>query len=172
MYFRDIHMKKWDVRWVKIAKQFASFSEDESTKHGAVIIGKNNTLLSQGWNGLPRGVKSVAAREERPEKYEWYEHAERNAIYNAAYNGIKLKGSEMVVTGSPCTKCARAIIQSGITAVFIFPADMNYELRYTNNIGKALGMFYEGNVSVYYFEKTVEEVTTAYENPTKPKEIG
>lgn len=46
------------------------------------------------------------------------EHAERNAIYNAASTGTPLHGCVIYVNGlPPCHECARAIIQAGITAV-------------------------------------------------------
>ena len=45
------------------------------------------------------------------------EHAERNAIYNAARIGISLKKSIFYVTGPPCPDCLRGIIQVGATEI-------------------------------------------------------
>ncbi len=45
-------------------------------------------------------------------------HAEANAIYNAARQGIPLEGAEMFCTYRPCEKCFEAIVQSGIKKVF------------------------------------------------------
>jgi dCMP deaminase len=53
----------------------------------------------------------------RPEKYLWMEHAERNAIYNAARVGIPLKGCVIYMDGIPCMDCARAIVQAGIKEI-------------------------------------------------------
>jgi len=56
--------------------------------------------------------------EQRPEKYMWVEHAERNAVYNAARIGAATEGCTMYVNQSIiCCDCARAIIQAGITRV-------------------------------------------------------
>jgi dCMP deaminase len=76
-------------------------------------------------------VVVIPRRRKRPEKYFWFEHAERNAIYNAARAGIPLKGGKMYVTFLPCMDCARAIVQSGITTVVAPP------LVYDNEQSKA-----------------------------------
>ena len=69
-------------------------------------------------HGLVRGVDdNKPERLERPTKYDFFEHAERNAIYNACLTGTSLKGCVMYATHAPCTDCARAIIQSGIKIV-------------------------------------------------------
>jgi dCMP deaminase len=98
------------------------YSKDRSTKVGALIIGENNRPLSWGYNGFPMGVNDdVPERHDRTkEKYKWSEHAERNAIYSAAFSGHKLAGSRIYVSSLPtCIDCARAIIQSGIKEVYI-----------------------------------------------------
>jgi len=73
-----------------------------------------------GYNGFPRGVNDdVQDRHERPRKYLFTEHGERNAIYSAALNGVSLKGATIYLSGGglPCADCGRAIIQAGIVAV-------------------------------------------------------
>jgi dCMP deaminase len=47
------------------------------------------------------------------------EHAERNAIYNAARCGTPLEGCTLYVEIMPCMDCARAIVQAGIGQVVI-----------------------------------------------------
>jgi dCMP deaminase len=44
-------------------------------------------------------------------------HAEQNAIINCARNGISTLGATMYVTMTPCSVCARMIIQAGIKKV-------------------------------------------------------
>ena len=108
---------KWHEYFVKMANLVASKSKDRSTKGGAVIVGPDNEVRSTGYNGFPRGVNDdIEERHERPTKYSFVEHAERNAIYNAARVGIPLKGCTMYFNFEPypCTECAKAIIQSGI----------------------------------------------------------
>lgn len=111
-------MTNWPERYLDMAHVVAGWSKDQSTKVGAVVVGEAGQILATGYNGFPRGVKDdVPERYERPEKYLWTEHAERNAIYNAARSGISLVGSTLYVPWHPCADCARGIIQSGISVV-------------------------------------------------------
>jgi len=111
--------KKWIDKYVELAKHIASWSKDSSKKIGAIIFDDNHSVLSTGYNGFARGCNDdVKERKIKPLKYKWTEHAERNAIYNAARTGVPLKDSTMVVVGLfTCTDCARAIIQSGVKRV-------------------------------------------------------
>ena len=98
----------------------ASKSKDKSMKCGTVIVGEGHTILSTGYNGFPRGMDDTNDEYlERPEKYFWTEHSERNAIYNAARNGIKLLGSDAYVNVNPCVDCARAFVQAGIKKITV-----------------------------------------------------
>ena len=109
---------KWNRRFMELAFMVASWSKDPSTKTGAVVVGPDREIRATGYNGLVRGVDdNIPERMERPTKYDFFEHAERNAIYNACLTGISLKGCVMYATHAPCTDCARAIIQSGIKTV-------------------------------------------------------
>lgn len=108
----------WNEYFMSIAKTVALKSKDQSTKNGVVIVGPDNEIRSTGYNGFCRGMgDDDPAKHERPLKYKFFEHAERNAIYNAARFGAPTRGCKMYSTWPPCTDCARAIIQSGITAV-------------------------------------------------------
>jgi dCMP deaminase len=117
-------VRKWDERFMSLAKQVGLWSKDRSTKVGAVIINKNRDIIATGYNGFPRGCDDdLDERHERPEKYFWAEHAERNAIFAAAKLGHPLDGATVYVTvadGNPlfsCADCARAMIQSGIREI-------------------------------------------------------
>ena len=110
--------KEWDQYFMEMAYHVASRSKDPDTNVGAVIIGSGHEILTTGYNSLPRGLRDdVPERMERPAKYQWFEHAERNSIYNAARVGARLVGGIMYITGMPCIDCARAIQQVGITEV-------------------------------------------------------
>jgi dCMP deaminase len=114
----------WDKRWMSMCNLVASWSKDRSRQTGAVIVDYNNTEISTGWNGFPRGVDDNRAdRHTRPAKYAWTEHAERNAIYKAASLGRATRGCTMYLPWFPCVDCARAIIQSGITKVVCVEPD-------------------------------------------------
>lgn len=105
----------WDQYFMSMSYFVAMKSKDPSTKIGAVIVGPDQEVRSTGYNGLPRGVNdNIPERDTRPTKYFYYEHAERNAILNAARMGIRTEGCTMYTPGLPCADCCRAIIQSGI----------------------------------------------------------
>jgi len=131
----------WDELFIRQAMLIAQKSKDPSTKVGCVIVGNDNAVLSMGFNGFPRGVREefnfterypqadpVMAltmpkldpeRWDRPAKYSWVEHAERNAIYNAARNGVRLAGARAYLNWEPqpCADCTRALIQAGIVEI-------------------------------------------------------
>ena len=125
MTFSPSDRPSWDQYFVKMARLASTRSKDPSTHIGAVIAGPDNEIISTGYNNFVRGLKDdVPERSERPEKYFWYEHAERNAIYSAARHGVPLKGCRMFLScWTPCTDCMRAIIQVGITEVILGTED-------------------------------------------------
>lgn len=112
---------KKHLLWIDLAERVSKESKDRSTKVGCVIVSPDNTILSTGWNGFPRGVNdNDEAKHKRPAKYEWSEHAERNAVFNAAREGIQLKGSTAYLNYGPycvCVPCVRALHQSGIIRI-------------------------------------------------------
>lgn len=112
-------LDKFDRAFIKVAAVVSELSKDPSSKIGAVITGDNRQIISQGYNGFPRGiVDDVERYNNREEKYKFVIHAEANAIYNALSNGSRLKGTTIYIDGLPCcNECAKAIIQCGITTV-------------------------------------------------------
>jgi dCMP deaminase len=45
-------------------------------------------------------------------------HAEQNAIIQAAYHGVSVKGASIFCTNQPCSICARMIINAGIERIY------------------------------------------------------
>jgi dCMP deaminase len=108
----------WDDYFMQLIEVIATRSKDPNTQIGCVIVAPDNTIRSTGYNSFPRGIKdTIPERLERPEKYLWIEHADRNAIYSAAKAGVSLDGCRMYLPGLPCMDCARGIIQVGIVQV-------------------------------------------------------
>lgn len=116
--FKDYKVPSFDEIFMKEAYLIASKSKDPSTKIGAVIVRDNHAILS-GYNGIAKGVKDLPERMERPEKYDWMSHAERNACYMGARFGIATDGATMFTQGIPCVQCADGVINSGIKEVVI-----------------------------------------------------
>lgn len=105
-----------DAYFMGFAKHAASKSKD-ATKVGAVLVGPENEVRLTGYNGPPRGVIDNPWRRERPQKYLFASHAEANLIAFAAREGIRTKGCEVFVTHMPCSGCAKALIQAGVSRV-------------------------------------------------------
>lgn len=159
---------KWnlDMNWheffMRNAYLYASKSKDESTRIGAVIV-KNKTIISGGYNGICRGVDDKKeCRHVRPEKYHWFEHAERNAIYNAARIGVSTIRATLYTNGIPCTDCARGIIQAGIRRIVVH-APWCYKWGYIQSgnpewcgdLERTMMMCNESGVEAEYFNENL-----------------
>lgn len=138
----------WDEYFVSLCVLIATKSKDQNRKVGVVIVGPDNEIRSTGFNGAPRGVQE---RHDRPEKYFWTEHAERNAIYNAARCGISLKGCRIYLPWFPCMDCARGIIQSGITLIICRKPDLN-DVKWGEDFKRVIALFDEAKITVQYAE--------------------
>ena len=146
-------MDVWDRRFLDLCSMIANWSEDRSRKVGAVIVGRANEIRATGFNGLPRGISSsVDERHSRDggEKYFWFEHAERNAIFNAARAGTSTEGCRMYSTLFPCADCARAIIQSGIVQLNTLQIP-EFDETFSRSFDVAAMMLGEANVEVRLF---------------------
>lgn len=146
----------WEHYFRNIAHTVKTKSKDKYTQIGAVIVGPDNEIVSTGYNSFPRGIDdNVDIRQERPEKYYWFEHAERNAIYNAARIGVSTRDCTMYLTcGIPCADCARGIINAGIRRI-VCEVDCSFGARgnlWEEHAKRSLIMFEEADVRVDYYE--------------------
>jgi len=146
---------EWNEYFLGIAEQVKLKSKDQSTQIGAVIVGKDHEIVSTGYNSFPRGLDdNRPERQERPLKYFYFEHAERNALDLAAKLGNATDGSTIYLTsGLPCADCARGIINSGIKKVYCKSVctTKNKEKWYESQ-EKALEMLKECNIEVIFYE--------------------
>ncbi len=135
-----------------LAQHVAAWSRDRSRQVGCVIVDDRQVLVSVGWNGFPRGINDdIECRHDRPAKYRWTEHAERNAIYNAAAKGVSTFGCTIYLPWCPCTDCARAIIQSGISDVVCVTPDGN-DPRWGEDMETTLVMLLEAGVKLRFVD--------------------
>ncbi len=145
-------MVDWDNRFMELARHIGSWSKDKSRQVGCVVVGSGNFVLTIGYNGFPRGVDDYKEhRHQRPAKYLWTEHAERNAIYAAAHNGTSLNGAKMYLPWFPCVDCARAIVQAGIVELIAIRPDMN-DPKWGNDFVVSQELLDEAEVKVRYLE--------------------
>lgn len=157
MFERQDTLTKEEV-FMNMAKIYAMQSMDPNTQVGACIV-KDDTILSFGYNDIPRGYpikKFPWAREGNPleTKYLFVCHAELNAIAN--YQGLKenLKGSTIYVTLFPCSECAKNIIQSGIKEV-VYESD---KYANTDSVIASKMMFDECDITYRQMDTTIDIV--------------
>ncbi len=114
----------WNVAFMQQAQLMSTRSKDPSTKVGCIIVSPDRFVLSEGYNGFPRGIADTPERlNHREQKYPRVVHAEANAIINAGRNGAKIDNGIAFVTQPPCHDCAKMLIQAGIREVFYIDLD-------------------------------------------------
>lgn len=142
----------WDQRHMNLARHVATWSKDRSTKVGCVIVGPRQDVRATGFNGFPRGVDdNIEARHERPAKYKWTEHAERNAIYQAASRGTSLEGCTIYLPWFPCMDCGRAIVQSGIACIVAVEPDWQ-DKRWGDDFLLVADLFEEVDLEIRWYQ--------------------
>lgn len=116
----------WDTYFMDIAQVVKRRGNCIRRKVAALIV-RDHRVISTGYNGTPRGVANCCdggcerCSSNAPSGSGLGEcvcsHAEENAIVQAAYHGIAVKGASIYSTLSPCLICAKMIINSGIIEV-------------------------------------------------------
>lgn len=107
---------EWTDYFLGLAKVVSQRSHDIHTQHGCVITDQHNRILGVGYNGYPRGLDDNKLPRNRPDKYPWMVHSERNALSNCVVrpdNGIAY------VTGQCCNDCIMALWQEGVQTVYM-----------------------------------------------------
>jgi dCMP deaminase len=116
----------WDDYFMGIARVVATRSNCVKRKVAAVVT-RDKRIISTGYNGTPRGTRNcseggcprcndLALGGTRLDEC-LCSHGEENAITQAAYHGVSLKGGTIYTTFSPCLQCTKMIINAGLTEV-------------------------------------------------------
>lgn len=111
----------WDEYFMKLA-MLASERATCPRMHCGCVLVKDREVVATGYNGSIPGdahcedvgclvVDNHCVRTN---------HAEMNAIVQAARKGHIIDGGTAYVTNMPCTTCAKALIAAGIKRVVIF----------------------------------------------------
>ena len=138
---------KWDKRLLGLSQTISEWSQDPSTKVGAVIASEDNRILSVGYNGFPKGVDDDVERyKDRPLKLKLVCHAERNALDNAHFD---VSGATLYSTLFPCNECAKSVIQRGIVRV-VTPRPNMEDNRF--NWEEAILMYKEANIKILFID--------------------
>lgn len=146
----------YKVELTKVARYAAHFSPDPSSQNAAVLVPEGAwepSILTASVNEFPQRVRYSDERWERPIKYSYIEHAERNAIYFAARYGVKTRWSTMICLWAACPDCARAIIQADILRlVTLRPTEDGAHSGWDDGIKLAMDMLHESGVKVEYID--------------------
>jgi len=119
-----------------MAKIWSNLSTAKRKKVGCLIV-KDGAIISDGYNGTPRGFPNDCENKVSKDGFEirvddeghFVEgtylletkkevlHAESNAITKLSKSTQSSANATMYITISPCVECAKLIIQSGIERV-------------------------------------------------------
>jgi dCMP deaminase len=145
---------RWDVRFLDLAEHVSSWSKDPSTRVGAVIVDRENRVVSMGYNGFPRGVDDSPARyADRDAKYRLTVHAELNALLFANRD---LEGCTLYTWPfQPCSRCAGPVAQKGIRRCVAPPTPRSLEERWGADLAFARTIFGEAGVELCILGESV-----------------
>jgi len=120
---RSLKRPDSDEYFLKIASVVAERSTCRRHHVGAVAA-KDKHILATGYNGAPSGAKDClelgCLRDElnipSGTRHEICRgiHAEQNVIIQASLHGVSLEGSTIYATHTPCTLCAKMLVNAKI----------------------------------------------------------
>jgi dCMP deaminase len=133
--------ERWDRHYLERALKCSEMSKDPNTRVGAVIIAPGREPVSDGFNGLPRGIADTPERLNDWElKLQLIVHAEVNAVINASRMGRGVMGCTLYLAatddtglvwgGCPCTRCTATLIQAGIAEIVAYSPKPNWSKRH------------------------------------------
>jgi len=117
LYAQICERPTWDEYYVTMAFVVAQRSIDPNTRCGCVLVSKDNRILSTGYNGPIKGSNDEEIPMTRPEKYFHFIHAEENALLAYSGSAQDIIGGTAYITGRPCHRCLRDLLQKGITRI-------------------------------------------------------
>lgn len=138
----------WETYFMDIALLVARRSTCLRRTVGAVIV-KDKRILTTGYNGAPTGLRHCSdagclRNELKVASGERHElcaglHAEQNAIIQAAFHGVSIRGAMLFCTHFPCVICAKMLINAGIEKIYY---QYEYEDSMSGNYLNAAGIPY------------------------------
>lgn len=145
--------RKWDLRFLSLARHISTWSKDPSTKVGAVIVDRDKRIISVGYNGFAQKTDDIGERYSNREiKLDMIIHGEINAILFAKQS---LVGTTLYTWPFlPCSRCTAIVIQVGIERVV---APVNEDARWEESFKLSQKMFAEAGVTVDLEDKSSVE---------------
>lgn len=140
--------KKYDLAYMRMAKEWAKLSYCKRKQVGALIV-KDRMIISDGYNGTPSGFENICEDEQGNTK--WYVlHAEANAILKVAASNQSCQGATLYITLSPCKECSKLVHQAGISRVV-----------YLDNYSDRSGLEFLETAGVSCQQISIEELITS-----------
>jgi dCMP deaminase len=143
----------WEEYFMDITHLVAKRSTCLRRQVGAVLV-KDKKILATGYNGAPSRLEHcldigcLRQRDGIPsgERHELCRglHAEQNAIIQAAYHGVGIRGAALYCTNHPCIICSKMIINAGIEKIV-------YEEGYADALAKE--MLEESGIEIEKFDR-------------------
>jgi dCMP deaminase len=153
-------MNKWDKRYLRLAREIATWSKDPSTQVGAVIVRPNKSVCSVGFNGFPQPMNDLPETYlNRDEKYSRIVHAEVNALIfsrDVSHENYTLYTYPFL----SCDRCFVQMVQAGITRVVSPVPTLDQESRW----GKAFDCVrrYAKECNVEVVEESEDNISNTY----------
>jgi deoxycytidylate deaminase len=157
----------WDNYFLSLAFLVSARSRDQETKHGTVIVDRNNLILGTGYNSFIKGMNDASLPKIRPNKYPYMIHSELNAILNCKVLPREVSGGgKAYVTGRCCNHCLQSLIQSGVKEINMANRrgtmlEDEKTLEIFNQIVKETGVIVR---SVDYDLKWIKQIAEYYES--------
>ena len=126
-----------------------TLSTETRTQVGAVIVSPSGHRAE--------GVNGVRACLAPHDKTDTLVHAEESAIYWAARNGVATRNATMFAPWACCTRCARAIIESGIVLLVVHKQAMDRTpARWEGEVARGRYLLDAAGVEVAVFDGKVD----------------
>lgn len=119
--------KQWNEIWLEVAQVISKRSRCSRAQIGAVIVNKDQRIISTGYNGASSTYPTTGPCTDWCERAQGktglgsaYEgcpsiHAEANALLYVDRSAVH--GATMYITAPPCMNCAKLISNSGVSEV-------------------------------------------------------
>lgn len=149
----------WDEYFMEVAKAVAKRATCDRGRSGCVIA-RDRQILVTGYVGSPKGLPhcdevghqmKITTHEDGHQTQHCVRtaHAEQNAIVQAAKLGVAIDGATMYCKMTPCSVCAKMIINASIKRIVC-------EKKYHAG-GDSEEMFRQAGVELNYFDETIEK---------------
>ncbi len=160
---KSTHVRpSWDKYFMTIAQAVAERATCDRGRSGCVIV-RDKQILVTGYVGSPKGMphcdevghqmKTMRHEDDTETKHcVRTTHAEQNAIVQAAKLGVSINGSTVYCKMTPCSTCAKMILNSGVVRIVC-------EKRYHAG-SESEEMFRQTGIELDYLEEGTEQ----YEN--------